>query len=348
MRRPLAFTLLLVRAAVVCLLGLSGSAAAVEPAVLDAAAVPNLSATARASYGNFLLTNLPRAFALTQDGHFGWSGGSGTIDDARAKALKLCADNGGVGCALYAEDLRVVWPGRPSSILTAAPGPLIQTAGYAFVPDARFIWHGPATATGLFIWGHGKNNLKDSRGQQPQAYVRAFNNAGFDVVRFDREPSHDYADEAADGLRSGLEALRRMGWRKIVAGGQSRGAWASLQVLDTPGLADAVIAISPAYFGDGNDQTARLYALTHDIKSPGTRVAIAHFAGDAYVTDMDRRVGSYRETMPSRVGAFLLIDRPAAITGHGGGNTAVFAQGYADCLLHFVMDTVPRTTCPGP
>ena len=331
--------------AVVWLLTMTATLA-VEPAILDAAAVPNLSASGRADYGNFLPMNHPRVYAVGTDSHHGWFGGAGTIEDARLKALKYCADKGGIGCAIYAEDLRVVWPGRPPGVLAPVPGPLIRTAGYAIVPDPRFIWHGPASAVGLYVWGHGKNNLMDSRGQQPQAYVRAFNNNGFDVVRFDREPSHDYSDEAADNLRSALVAMRRMGWRKIVIGGQSRGAWTSLQVLDTPGLADATIGVSPAYFGDGNDQTGRLYALTHAIKSPATRVAIAQFTGDAYVTDMDRRIGLYRETLPSRVGAFLLIDRPTGITGHGGGNTASFAKGYADCLLHFVMDAVPPSACP--
>lgn len=325
----------------------SAGAVALEPAILDASAVPNLSAGGRADYSRFLLMNLPRAYALGANGHSGWFGGSGTIEDARAKALKLCTDKGGTNCAIYAEDLRIVWPGRSPGVLAAVPGPLIQTATYAFVPDPRFIWHGPGAAAGVFVWGHGKNNMMDSRGQQPQAYVRAFNNAGFDVVRFDREPSHDYPNEAADALRSGLTALRRMGWRKIVAGGQSRGGWTSLEILNTPGLADAVIAISPAWFGDGSDHSADLHVLTHGIKSPAARVAIAHFSGDIYVTDLDRRVAQYREALPSRVAALLLIDRPAGISGHGGGNGGAFARAYADCLLHFVMDAAPVASCPG-
>lgn len=336
----------LLLAATVWALGAAG-AAAQEPPVLDVAAVPNLAASGRADYGNFLLTNLPRAYALGSNGHAGWFGGTGTIEDARAKALKICAEYGGTNCAIYAEDLRVVWPGRPPGVLATPPGPLVQTPTYALVPDPRFIWHGPATAAGLYVWGHGKKSFADSRGQQPQAYVRAFNNAGFNVVRFDREPMHDYPNEAADNLRAGLAAMRRMGWRKIVVGGQSRGAWTSLEILNTPGLADAVIAVSPAWAGEGGDHSADLYVLTHAIKSPATRVAIAQFAGDTFVADMDRRVGQYRDTLPSRVGAFLMIDRPSGITGHGGGNSADFAKRYATCLLRFVTDPAPLTACPG-
>jgi hypothetical protein len=232
--------------------------------------------------------------------------------------------------------------------LPQVPGPLLETEDCALVPDPRFIWRGPATAAGLYVWGHGKDGVKDQRGRQPQSYVRAFNNAGFAVVRFDRPPTRDFDNYAAACLRNGLTTFRGQGWRKIVVGGQSRGAWTSLQILDTPGLADAVIAVSPAYFGDGSDQTARLYSFTHAIRSPAARVAIAEFTNDTFVTDMDRRVGLYRDALPSRVAAFLLIDRPPGIDGHGGGNTQAFAFGFADCLFHFVMDPVPPAACPVP
>ncbi len=310
--------------------------------------MPNLDAAGRAGYAGFLLMNLPRAFALAADGKFGWHGGSGTIEAVRAQALQSCADKGGVGCAVYAEDLRVVWAGRAPGELAAVPGPLIQTGEYAFVPDPRFIWHGPRAARGVYVWGHGKAyGAQDLRGLQPPPYVRAFNNAGFDVVRFDREPSGDYANAAETWLRQGLVTLRRQGWRQVIVGGQSRGAWNSLQMLDTPGLADAVIAISPANFGgpSGSDNGGELYGITHAAAAPAARVAVAQFKGDIYVTDLDRRAGQLRDALPPRVAAFLLIDQPPGITGHGGGNSAAFALRYADCLLHFVIDPTPPSSC---
>src|SRR5208337_3231457 len=97
------------------------------------------------------------------------------------------------------------------------------------------------------VWGHGKApGGQDLSADQPQSYVRAFNNAGFDVVRFARAPATDYADSAEGWLREALPKLRARGWRMLVVGGQSRGGWNSLQMLDTPGLADAVVAVSPA------------------------------------------------------------------------------------------------------
>jgi hypothetical protein len=325
----------------------SGAALAAEQPVpvLDLAAVPYLDAAARAKYANFLLTNLPRAMAISSNGWYGGWGGGGTMENARARALKLCTDRGGTDCAIYAEDLQVVWQGQSAVPLQTVPGPLIETRDYAFVPDARYIWHGPQAARGVYVWAHGKGNAIDSRGAQPQPHVRAFNNAGFDIVRFDRSPTTDYVDDAAGWLRKGLASLRTRGWRMVIAGGQSRGAWNSLQVLDTPGLADAVIAISPASFSGQATQEADLYHILRTDRSSAARVAVAQFNGDIYVRDMPGRLAMLREMLPSRASAVLVIDQPEHIAGHGGGNSSDFARKFGPCMLRFVIDPVPPADC---
>lgn len=88
---------------------------------------------------------------------------------------------------------------------------------------------------------NGAGALADARGLQPQPHVRAFNNAGFDVVRFDRDPNADARDRAAGWLEEALLDLRRRGYRRVIVGGQSRGGWNSLQMLAHAGLADAVV-----------------------------------------------------------------------------------------------------------
>jgi hypothetical protein len=255
---------------------------------------------------------------------------------------------GAKGRAGYAEDLRVVWPGHESAAPPPPPGPLLQSDVFAIVPDPRYIWRGPQAARGLYVWAHGKSGANaDARGEQPPCYVRAFNNAGFDVVRHDREPVHDYADAAAEWEQSALRTLRGMGWRRIVAGGQSRGSWNALQMLDEPGLVDDVVAVSPANFGGSlvSDNSAALYSILHAAKAPAARVVVVQFRGDPFVTDLDRRAGLFRDALPPRVGAFMLIDQPPGFTGHGAGNTSAFALKYARCLLHFVDDPAPPAAC---
>jgi hypothetical protein len=328
-------------------LGVIGAAAADTPPVLDVAAVPNLSAAGRASYASFVLMNLPRAFALASNGLYGWYGGGGTMEAAQAKALKSCADKGGTDCKLYAEDLQVVWQGRAPVALAQPPGPLVANKDFALVPDERFFWYGPVLAKGVFVWGHGKSGaLQDLRNDQPQAYVRAFNNAGFDIVRFARAPDADYPDAAAAFLRQGLAAVRQKGWRMLVMAGQSRGAWNSLQMLDTRGLVDAVIAVSPASFTNQAAQESDLYRILHNADAPTARVAVVQFTGDVYVRDMPARIALLHDLAPPKVAAVMVIDQPEGITGHSGGNSSVFAERYGRCLLRFVTNPTPPATCP--
>jgi pimeloyl-ACP methyl ester carboxylesterase len=140
-------------------------------------------------------------------------------------------------------------------------------------------------------------------------------------------------------------ALRARGWRKVVVAGQSRGAWNSLQVLDTPGLADAVIAISPASFTGTETQGADFNRILNNARSPAARVAVVRFKGDIYVQDLNGRASEIRDRLRPRVAALLVIDQPAGITGHGGGCSGDFARRYSACLLRFVIDPVPPADC---
>lgn len=322
--------------------------------MLDAAAVPNLAAVGRAEYARFLAVNLPRAFAVASGGQFGWHGGSGAPEQARAKALESCAAKGGADCAIYAENLNVVWHGRPPQT-TAPPGPLVSTWNYGIVPNDRYFWRGPAAAAGVYVWAHGfgalngNGALADARGNQPQGHVRAFNNAGFDVVRFDRHPNSDSRDRAAGWLEDSLKDLRQRGYKMIVVGGQSRGGWNSLQMLTHAGLADAVVAISPAAHGSGGStnltaQYDDLRQLVGEVPASSTRLAFVQFQGDPYAGDLAGR-HALIERLRSRLGGLLILDQPEGFAGHFGGGTAAFASRYGQCLLRFATSARPDTAC---
>ncbi len=324
------------------------------PAVLDLAALPSLGADCRSLYAQrFLLGNLPRAFAIGAGGQCGGRWGAASADAAREGALKNCADTGGTICTLYAEDLEMVWPGRPKPVRPAPPGPLLAGEGWAFVPDERFFWQGPEAARGVVVFAHGYSGTDravDNAAAQPPPFIRAFNNAGFDVVRFAREWRYDYrTDEMARHLREGLADMRRRGWKTLVLAGQSRGAWNSLQALDTPGLADTVIAISPAMNGTYSGAqilmgNPNLWIIASHAHAPSTRVAFVQFRDDPFYTDGDERVSIIRR-LQDKVAALLVIDRPDGIAGHGGGGTAPFAERYGACLLRFATAAVAPPSC---
>lgn len=336
------------------ILGSAISGHAAPAPVLDPRAVPYLDDSGRASYEAWLRTNLPRAVAIAPGGKIGWTTGGprDSIETIREKALQQCAAKGAPGCALYAENLDVVWPGQQSRA-APPPGPLIRTWNYVFVPDDRFIWRGPAAARGVVVWSHSYGGVEiDNRGIQPDPHIRPLNNAGYDVVRFDREPMADARDRAAGWLRGGLQEMRRLGYRSVIAGGESRGAWNSLQTLETPGLADVVIAVSPAAHGMGDStnlsaQADDLRSILSGLPASRTRVAFVQFEGDMFIGSADRRADLMRRAEP-RLGGLLLIDRPEGLHGHSAGASFAFGQRYGDCLMHFALDPAPPRSCPGP
>lgn len=324
------------------------SAAGQAQPLLDPTAVPGLNAAGQALYADFLLTNTPRVAALGSNGRIGWYSGGQSLEAARARAIALCTEHGGIACRPYAEDLAIVWPGREWQP-PVPPAPFADTINYGFIPDARFLWHGPAAARGVVVWSHGSNSTVDSRGLQPPPFLRLFNNSGFDVVRFDRAPLVDNPVRAAGWLRDGLAMLRRAGYRLTVAAGQSRGGWTSLQMLDTAGLADVVIAASPAAHGSGASpnltaQDDDLRAMVAEAQPSRTRVAFVQFTGDPFMSDGDTRIGLMERLRP-KLGALLLIDRPAGLSGHFGAGGEAFSHRFAACLLRFTTDAAPPPRC---
>ncbi len=314
---------------------------------------PGLSPAAQAEYRRFLDDNLPRAFALSPDGRAARGTGA-TPAQARDAALTNCLratlpHASPQPCALWADGLAVVAPGHESAP-PPPPAALRDTWNYTLAPDPRFAWHGPADAAGVVLWAHGRTAGQDSRGVQPPPLLRPFGNAGFDVVRLDREPFADDRDRAGVWLRDSLALLRRLGYRRVVAAGQSRGAWNALQSLDTPGAADAVIALSPAAQGSGagtnlGSQDDELRRLVRAAAPSATRLAVAQFADDPFAADEDdraRRLAGLRPTL----GAVLLIDRPPGFAGHGAGLDPEFAARFGACLLRFVTAPDPPAACP--
>ncbi|MBX9702123.1 MAG: alpha/beta hydrolase [Acetobacteraceae bacterium] len=317
------------------------AAPALDAAILNLSGLPHLPAEGQADYARFLLQATPRAFAISRDGSWGWAAAQESGAAAETRALEICARgsrNG--GCALYARDLDVVWPGRESRSPRIRETPLAGGQAWTLFPDWRFLWHGPEQARGAYVWAHGRAaGGQDSRWTQPQPHVRAFNNTGYDVIRFDRAPETDETDAAAAWLREAIRGLRARGYRRIVVGGQSRGAWNALQALAEPGLVDAVVAIAPAAHG-ATGSPAWAWALD-DLRQVVTaardraaRVAVVNFARDEFDPDPDGRAAIFRG-LTGRVGALLFLDRPVEVVGHAAGGDSRFTLRYGPCLLDF-------------
>jgi hypothetical protein len=331
------------------LLALPAAAQPLAP-LLDPAAVTGLRPQDRGAYERFLAHNLPRAFAMGPNG-VGWQAGGGDAAFVESRAMEFCGrQNPQGGCRIVARDLALLPPARAWSPPAAPAFPELSNINRQTVPDERFLWWGPQRARGVVVFAHGRNPGQDTRGGQPQPWVRAFNNAGYDVWRFDRAPGVDEAERAAGWLRQDLRALRTLGYRQIIASGQSRGGWNSLMMLDTPGLADVVIAIAPAMHGGlGSAQLNALDDLRRLVSAgapgaPRARIAIANFRDDAFDPDPEARGRLFRR-LEGQAQGFLFLDRPEGITGHGGGNTSQFGLRFGPCLLRLATATPPPTAC---
>ncbi|WP_291297818.1 hypothetical protein [Elioraea sp.] len=311
-----------------------------------------------AFYARWTGYNVGRAIAFGPNGAQGGAWGIRDVEAAKTQALANCNQRArGAGCALYAVELSVVAPGRewaPSQTPPASIG-IGSTMRWEIVPDARFLWRGPGTgataAKGAIVFGHGRGaSDQDNRGVQPHSWVRHFNNAGFDVFRFDRHPSTDDAERAAGWLRDGLAQLRARGYGTVIMAGQSRGGWNSLQMLATPGLVDGAIAIAAAAHGSGasmnlSGQTDQFRRIAREAASPRARTAFVQFALDPFVADFEGRARIMTEEIGPRVGAVLVVDRPEGFTGHGAGNQWQFADRFGPCLVAFMTEPTPRQRC---
>ncbi len=153
----------------------------------------------------------------------------------------------------------------------------------------------------------------------------------------------------AGWLEDSLKDLRQRGYKKIVVGGQSRGGWNSLQMLTHAGLADAVVAISPAAHGSGGStnltaQYDDLRQLVSDVPASPVRLAFVQFQADPFAGDLAGR-RALIERLRSRLGGLLILDQPEGFSGHFAGGNAGFASRYGQCLLRFATSARPDTAC---
>jgi hypothetical protein len=84
--------------------------------------------------------------------------------------------------------------------------------------------------------------------------------------------------------------------------------------------------------------------LTEAANARRTRLAIADFRDDPFMAEPEKRAEALRRQR-ERFGAFLLIDRPEGVAGHGAGGTTAFNDRYGACLLRFATAPRPPTAC---
>lgn len=204
--------------------------------------------------------------------------------------------------------------------------------------------HGPRAAEGVVVWSHGFGGAHvDHRRRPVPGLVAMLNDAGYDILRFDRDPAQDHVAAALTTLTRALPLLREAGYRRIVLAGQSRGAWQSVMAAaERPELVHAVLAIAPAAHGETslpNNHGAAMEdfrRLLAGLPSGGPRLAVALFDRDAYDPDPAARAALVAEAAAQRRAPTLALHPEPPIDGHSGGSDWRFTRGHAPCLLTLV------------
>lgn len=296
-----------------------------------------------------IVPNAAFAFAVAPNGRSVWEMRGGQASEAAAREAALTACNRaaqaiGATCQVFATNGDAA--GRPPlAAATQAFGPLTASAFH--------YRHGPQRARGVVVWSHGTASSRgigraDARGTPVQGWVSLLNDAGWDVVRFDRAPDRDEAEAATAQLLGALPLLRQAGYARIVLAGQSRGGWHSLLAAQrAPEQVFAVVAVAPAAHGaDPRFQGAALddwRRLTGGLPAAGPRLASVLFRDDAFDASPPARIERWEARAATRQAPSLLIAPASGPADHSGGFPAAFTQSWGPCLLRFVNDATPPT-----
>jgi dienelactone hydrolase len=224
-------------------------------------------------------------------------------------------------------------------VLLAGP---VFAAGPEFIRAPNFAYAGPATATGALVWVPGTYGKDETGAPPPPDFVGRMAATGLDVWCFNRDRADDPLNRGAEMLAREAQALRDQGYRRIVVAGHSRGAWIALTVLAHPGLADAVVAFSPAAHGTREERHAQAMAdwtaLWAAAVDTGSRTVLVQLLDDPWDPDPTRRLDIARE----RFGANLLsIFQPATPKGHAGVYEPAFDELFGARIANFVLRGTP-------
>ena len=210
-------------------------------------------------------------------------------------------------------------------------------SGTEFIRAHGFAYAGPEKAAGVLVWIPGTYGKDQTGAPDPPDFVGREAAAGMDVWCFNRDRGDDPLDRGAEMLAREVQALRKLGYRRVIVSGHSRGAWIALTVLAHPGLADAVVAFDPAAHGRRDDRKAQAMvdwtALWDAAVNSGTHVVLVQLLDDPWDLDPPRRLAIAQ----SRFGDNLLsIYQPADPKGHAGVYEPAFDERFGARIAAFL------------
>lgn len=295
------------------------------------------------------------AFATLPEGRSVWRyvSGLGSPDAARDAAMAGCNRDVArivpdINCRIAAVDGTLAEP-PPGTPVVA---PRHETIG-PFRAAPLMFRHGPREARGVIIWSHGFGGpARDQRRTSVAGFLAPLNDAGWDVLRYDRDPIEDDIATTLPRLVRGLAAVRAAGYARIVLAGHSRGAWQSILAAgERPDLVDAVIAAAPAAHGDAGEQNNHAVALGDfrralaSLPADRVRLAVLVFDADTFDPSPAERAALVAELATTRAAPTLAV-WPNGAMGHTGALDWRFTVRHGACLMSF-LNLPPAATPRG-
>jgi pimeloyl-ACP methyl ester carboxylesterase len=210
-------------------------------------------------------------------------------------------------------------------------------SGAEFVHAPGFPYNGPEKASGVLIWVPGTYGKDQSGAPDPPDFVGREAAAGMDIWCFNRDRGDDPLDRGAGLLAREIQTLRDLGYHRVIVSGHSRGAWIALTVLAHRGLADAVVAFSPAAHGRQDDRKARAMAdwtaLWDAAVNTGTHVVLVQLLDDPWDPEPPRRLAIARAKFGDNLLSIFLPPEPR---GHAGVYEPAFDEHFGARIAGFL------------
>jgi pimeloyl-ACP methyl ester carboxylesterase len=269
----------------------------------------------------------------------------------RRIAIVLAVSFAFVAFAAFAEDkLRVPPGGDPAMACGQTPNSRAYWTEYGFcdVPV-----RGPGKALGLILWSHGVSGDKTQYTGAVPPFVRRLANAGWDVVRINRNNlyEHGWSSSGPKHVEDLLQRARQaktQGYDRLIAAGQSYGGAISVEAnARTPDLFYAVLATSPGHGSDaanpGGGVSGWYYTLDKQLLGVlagqrSGRLVISLPAHDhlAPNRDSDPIWPKVRAALSAAGLPFVLFGDGMPINGHGAATTNQFNVWYGECIRNFL------------
>ena len=179
------------------------------------------------------------------------------------------------------------------------------------------------------------------RARRPTRRPSSTGSPGWDLWRLDREGARDPLEAGAAALIAGTARLRAAGYGRIAVVGKAAAPSSLCSRCARPGWPDAMLLLAPAAHGtrpERRPEALAAFEAACAATAPGAvrRGALVLFADDPYDPDPAARAVAFRAGMARAGAECLVLDRPAAPTGHGAARDAAFDALFGARLTGFL------------